>query len=207
MISPAGCTAASAPTRADVPRRLATIGLAAAPSANRSLKDVQSLLCRPLDYADHWLKTGSGGGDRCDGVGIITVPPEMREACRSVESDREWVFAICLWPTAEERSAPLGARYFLSGEAPARLSPDRDELVPPGPAGRARGEGPEVVEHEQADRRRQGARLAGRVDLADQLGQGHGALVGNLLHAIPERLFEADAGLVTRAHDRALHDW
>jgi hypothetical protein len=46
---------------------------------------------RPLGYADHWLKTGSGGGDRCDGVGIITVPPEMREACRSVENDREWL--------------------------------------------------------------------------------------------------------------------
>src|SRR6267142_3946328 len=68
-----------------------TVDLAAAPSSNRSLTDVQSLLCRPLDYADHWLRTGSGGGDRCDGVGIITVPPEMREACRSVENDREWL--------------------------------------------------------------------------------------------------------------------
>src|SRR6202022_2783543 len=48
-------------------------------------------LCRPLDYADHRLKTGSGGSDRCDGVGIIKVPPEMREACRSVENDREWL--------------------------------------------------------------------------------------------------------------------
>src|SRR6266849_2279298 len=52
---------------------------------------VQSLLCRPLDYADHWLRTGSGGGDRCFGVGIITVPPEMREAYHSVENDREWL--------------------------------------------------------------------------------------------------------------------
>jgi hypothetical protein len=33
--------------------------------------NVQSLLCRPLDYADHRLRTGSGGGDRCVGVGII----------------------------------------------------------------------------------------------------------------------------------------
>ena len=52
---------------------------------------VQSLLCRPLDYADHWLRKGSGGGDRCFGVGIITVPLEMREACRLVENDREWL--------------------------------------------------------------------------------------------------------------------
>jgi hypothetical protein len=50
-----------------------------------------------LYYADLWImptigsKQASGGGDRCDGVGIITVPPEMREACRSVENDREWL--------------------------------------------------------------------------------------------------------------------
>jgi hypothetical protein len=28
---------------------------------------------------------GSGGGDPCGGAGIITVPPEMREACRAVD--------------------------------------------------------------------------------------------------------------------------
>jgi len=59
------------------------------PLARTHFGNVQSLLCRPLDYADHWLRTGSGGGDRCLGVGIITVPPEMREACHSVENDRE----------------------------------------------------------------------------------------------------------------------
>jgi hypothetical protein len=55
------------------------------------LADLQPLLCRSLDYADHWPRTGSGGGDRCLGVGIITVPPEMREAYHSVENDREWL--------------------------------------------------------------------------------------------------------------------
>jgi hypothetical protein len=39
------------------------------------------------------------------------------------------------------------------------------------PANRAHGAALEVVEHEQADRRRQVALLAGCVDLADQLGQ------------------------------------
>ena len=68
---------------------LAAIRLAAAPPPDRALTDVQPLLCRPLDYADHWLGTGSDGGDRCFGVGIITVPLEMREACHSVENDRE----------------------------------------------------------------------------------------------------------------------
>jgi hypothetical protein len=34
---------------------------------------VLPLLCRPLDYADHWLRTGSGGSDRCVGVGIIRL--------------------------------------------------------------------------------------------------------------------------------------
>jgi hypothetical protein len=44
-----------------------------------------SELCRPL------AQNGSDGGDRCFGVGIVTVPPEMQEACRSVENDREWL--------------------------------------------------------------------------------------------------------------------
>ena len=65
------------------------------------LQPVQSLLYRPSNYADHWLETGSGGGDRCGGVGIITVPPETREACRSVENDREC--GICL----SRRPAPI----------------------------------------------------------------------------------------------------
>jgi len=60
-------------------------------TAESERQDVQSILCRLLDYADHWLRTGSDGGDRCFGVGIITVPPEMREACHSVENDREWL--------------------------------------------------------------------------------------------------------------------
>jgi phage FluMu protein Com len=54
----------------------ATLLQLAAPSSNRSLNDVQSLLCRLLDYADHWLKTGSGCGDRCVGVGIIRLIPQ-----------------------------------------------------------------------------------------------------------------------------------
>ncbi len=75
-----------------------------------------------------------------------------------------------------------------------------------GPAGGAHGTSPEVVEDEQADRGRQVAVVTIGVDLANQLGERHAALVGNLLHAIPERLFEADAGLVAANHDRALHD-
>ena len=60
-------------------------------TAESERQDVQSILCRLLDYADHWLRTGSDGGDRCFGVGIITVPPETREAYHSVENDREWL--------------------------------------------------------------------------------------------------------------------
>ena len=66
--------------------------------------------------------------------------------------------------------------------------------------------GLEVVEHEQAERRRQIALLAVGVDPPDQLGQRHAAPLRNLLHAIPERLFEADAGLVAADNDRPLHD-
>jgi hypothetical protein len=76
-----------------------TVDLAAAPSSNRSLTDVQSLLCRPLDYADHWLRTGSGGGDRCVGVGIIRLvsqrmvsflPIEGRLSCRLICHELEF---------------------------------------------------------------------------------------------------------------------
>src|SRR5882724_3942912 len=104
----------------------------------------------------------------------------------------------------EERRPPRVLRSFRRGP-PARLCSDRDELMQRDPANRAHGAALEVVEHEQADRRRQVALLAGCVDLADQLGQRHAAYPGNLLHAAPERLFEADAGLVAADNDRALH--
>jgi hypothetical protein len=39
--------------------------------------NVQPLLCRPLDYADHWPRTVSGCGDRCVGVGIIRLIPQV----------------------------------------------------------------------------------------------------------------------------------
>src|SRR6266478_3902472 len=73
-------------------------------------------------------------------------------------------------------------------------------------AGRPQGAVLEVVEHEQADRRRQIALLAGSVDLANQLGQRHAACRRNLLHAVPERRLETDARLVAADHDRPLHD-
>jgi len=65
------------------------------------------------------------------------------------------------------------------------------------------GAGPKIIENEQTNRGRQIALLAIAVDLADQFGQRHVAQPGDFLHAVPECLFEADAGLVTRDHDRA----
>ncbi len=61
-----------------LPRTLCRFPLQAA--AMRSLPRsglVQSLLCRPLDYADHRLRTGCCGGDRCVGVGIIRLIPQV----------------------------------------------------------------------------------------------------------------------------------
>ena len=69
------------------------------------------------------------------------------------------------------------------------------------------GAGPVVSEHEQADRRRQIALLAIGVDLTDKFGKRPTSLRRNRLHAIPERRFEADAGLVATDDDRAPHDW
>jgi hypothetical protein len=48
--------------------------------------NVQPLLCRPLDYADHWLRTSSGGGDRCDGVGIIRLVPQRIVSLLPIEA-------------------------------------------------------------------------------------------------------------------------
>src|SRR5215510_8773486 len=68
------------------------------------------------------------------------------------------------------------------------------------------GAGAEVVQHEQANRRRQIALLTIAVDLADQLRQRHVARARNFLHAVPECLFEADAGLVTGNDNRTFDD-
>ena len=61
---------------------------------------------------------------------------------------------------------------------------------------RSRGASLEVVQDEQADCRRRVALLTIGIDLANQLGQRHAALLGNLLHAAPKWLFEAHARLV-----------
>src|SRR5579883_745874 len=71
---------------------------------------------------------------------------------------------------------------------------------------RARSAALEVIEHEQPDRRGQVALLALAVDLADELGERHVALARDLLHAVPERLLEAHAGLVACDPDRAFDD-
>src|ERR1700738_2607524 len=67
------------------------------------------------------------------------------------------------------------------------------------------GAAAKIVQHEETNRRRQIALLAVAVDLAHQFGQRHVSQSRNFLHAIPERLFEADAGFVTGDHDRAFH--
>src|SRR5882762_3044691 len=60
------------------------------------------------------------------------------------------------------------------------------------------------AEHEEANGRRQIAALAVGVDRGNQLRQGRVALAGDLLEAIPERVLEADAGLVAANDDGAL---
>ena len=79
---------------------------------------------------------------------------------------------------------------------------DTNRAAQSAPAGAAL----EVVEHEQANRGRQIALPAIAVDLVDQLRQRHAAQAGNLLHAVPECLLEADAGLVPGDDDRPLDD-
>src|SRR3984893_2659655 len=96
----------------------------------RGNRDVQPLLCRPLDYADHWLRTGSGGGDRCVGVGIIRLISqrmvsffEGRLSCRLIchELDSGPLSArsrhippFCFAPTEEPTIALSGPRCTRS---------------------------------------------------------------------------------------------
>src|SRR5262249_1741113 len=62
------------------------------------------------------------------------------------------------------------------------------------------------VEHEQANRRRQVAVLPLGIDRGDEVRQGHVAPAGDLLEPLPERILEADAGLVTSDDNGALDD-
>src|SRR5262249_32479871 len=64
----------------------------------------------------------------------------------------------------------------------------------------------EMREDEEANGGRQVAVLPGRVDGRNDLGQGHAARPGDFLQRLPERVFEANAGLVTGNDDRALDD-
>ena len=52
---------------------------------------------------------------------------------------------------------------------------------------------------------KRGHRVTG-IDLSDEFRQRHVANAGDLFHAVPESLFEADAGLVARDHDRPFDD-
>ena len=63
---------------------------------------------------------------------------------------------------------------------------------------------PVELEHEQADCRRQVCALAVLVNFGDQIGKGALPRRGDFLQARPERIFQADAGLVTPDHDGSL---
>src|SRR2546430_5660730 len=62
------------------------------------------------------------------------------------------------------------------------------------------------VEHEETNGRRQVAVLSLRIDHGDEVRQRHVAPAGNLLEPFPERILEADAGLVAGDDDRAFDD-
>ena len=61
-----------------------------------------------------------------------------------------------------------------------------------------------MIEHEQPDGRREITLLPIGVDRGDQIGQGHIAVVGDFLEALPERIFETDARLVAPDNDGSL---
>src|SRR5215475_4185377 len=135
--------------------------------------------------------------------GIVSPVTEVISALKS--NRRSLPYGPAGRADASEFAIPL-SRFTTLVQQATLPDLERDQRARPGLAGRARGEALKVVEHEQADRRRQIALLAVRVNFANQLGQRYAELLGNLLHACPKRLFETDAGLVAADHDRALHD-
>jgi hypothetical protein len=60
-------------------------GRAGGTSATR-VGEQLSTLCRPPDYADQGPQGRLGGGDRCNGVGIITMPREKRRVHQEADS-------------------------------------------------------------------------------------------------------------------------
>src|SRR5262245_47463226 len=154
------------------------------------------------------------------GPGVTGLSWSMIRNARSRFPSRHMRNAFCAEIVLEEAAmVPAQKRH---GGAP-HVSPNRWARLsgiarPPGSADLTlnltlrlrirrggRGTGFEVVEHEQADRRRQISLLAVAVDFAHEFRQGHVPEPGNLLHAVPECLFEAHAGLVTRDNDRTFH--
>src|ERR1051326_4703253 len=63
-----------------------------------------------------------------------------------------------------------------------------------------------IVEDEQANRRGQIALAPAAVDRGDEIGQGHVPDRCDLFQPLPERILEADAGLVSGDHDRSFDD-
>ena len=64
----------------------------------RARAAVYGPLCRAPDYADQRGQTGLGGGDRCEGSGIIRAPPGRREVCRWGGIGRAKSRLASFWP-------------------------------------------------------------------------------------------------------------
>lgn len=63
-----------------------------------------------------------------------------------------------------------------------------------------------LIEHENADCRRQVGRAPSRVDLLQQGGHRRVFLISDLAHAVPKFIFERHAGFVPGQNDRAFDD-
>src|SRR6516165_41493 len=63
---------------------------------------------------------------------------------------------------------------------------------------------PIIIQHEDADGRGQIAAASRAIDRSDQFGQALPPQLRDLFQRGPERIFDADAGLVARDHNRAL---
>ena len=63
-----------------------------------------------------------------------------------------------------------------------------------------------MIEDEQSQSRREITLLTLGIDAANQIAQRCPAARGYILQGLPESILKADTRLVSRKHDRALHD-
>ena len=172
--------------------------------------------CRHAGQSDERYARPSGGSPAPVAPDAPSVVPGNADSPAQARRRRR-----CRRRSTSHRASRIAKRAAGRGPAPPRGGPRaarptrRAELTPAAAQSRRMSRGNRrllrcdtasavVIEHEQPDRRRQIAVAAVGIDRRHKLGQSEAAIVGDFLEALPERVFETDAGLVSSDNDGAL---